>query len=80
MVVVCNVETCEYRSKNGFCKRRVLAIYGGQCIYLTKKLNGVQEFPIYLDEYKPGIGEQRHELYSRLVNILADAAKEINND
>lgn len=80
MTVVCDITPCEYRSENGFCRRRVLSIRGGHCEYLTKKMNGIHEYPIYWDVYQPGVGEQRHALYARLVETLASAAQEVSNN
>jgi len=81
MTVVCKVLNCEYRSQNGFCKRKVVPINaGGVCEYLHKRNIGILEYPIYWDVYQPGIGEERHALYARLTEILASAAQEVSNN
>ena len=58
MVVVCNNESCQYLSGNGFCRRRVVSIVNGGCSYVRKP---VVEEPVYYDKYVPSYMEQKRD-------------------
>lgn len=48
MMVSCDL-SCPYRSQNGFCRRRVLAIRGGICQFFDKLQRGITEQPLYFE-------------------------------
>ena len=48
MMVSCDL-SCPYKSQNGFCRRRVLAIRGGICQFFDKLKRGITEQPLYFE-------------------------------
>ena len=74
MIVVCNNGSCQYLSRNGFCRRRVVSIINGGCSYAR---NPVKEEPVYYNNYVPSYMEQeREEAVEKLAGILSIVAKQ----
>lgn len=64
--VVCKIEACPYRSKNGFCLNRVVAINEqGICSHLTKA-RWQEPIP---DEYKSNYENKSRESVERIPEI-----------
>ena len=62
-VVICKIEACPYRSKNGFCLNRVIQINEqGICNHLTKA-RWQEKIP---DEYKSNYVERTRESVQRI--------------
>lgn len=60
MMVSCDL-SCPYRSQNGFCRRRVLAIRGGICQFFDKLQRGITEQPLYFENIDYSKQEEEEE-------------------
>lgn len=67
MMVSCDL-FCPYRSQNGFCRRRVLAIRGGICQFFDKLQKGITEQPLYFDNIDYSKQEEEEENAALVMN------------
>ena len=72
MTVICKVDRCPYRSKNGFCRNKVLPINSnGFCGHIYDKNNNVKANwldPVdesFIQGYKPKETEKNMELLTK---------------
>ena len=80
MVVICNVQGCQYKTKSNFCKRRVVNLNGGQCDYIKKMVTGKVEQPIYLDGYYKKQQETKLDLIQKKEDAEAGAMQDLSGD
>ena len=67
MMVSCDL-SCPYKSQNGFCRRRVLAIRGGICQFFDKLQKGITEQPLYFENIDYSKQEEEEETAALAMN------------